>query len=113
MPSDRLERLEAKLRDTDCPECHHTLSSYVMRCDLSPGDRCVPLAHCDHCGKMIDLDEALTIEEEMEHTVRRARTSGCRYCSCSDLRVEYRCDLATRDCYYEATCTEAGHRYRL
>jgi hypothetical protein len=113
MPSDRLQRLEAKLRATDCPKCHHTLQSFVIRCDVNPGDRCVALARCERCGEMIDLDEAPTIEEEFEQIVSRARASGCRQCSCSELRVEYRCDLATRDCYYEAICAEAGHRYRL
>lgn len=113
IPSDRLTSLEAKLRDTNCPECHHTLSSFVIRCDLNPGDRCIALATCDHCGKVIDLDEAPTIGEEFEQTVQRLRSAGCRHCSSPNLRVEYRCDLVSRDCFYEAICAVAGHRYRI
>ncbi len=113
MSSDRLRRLEEKLRDTGCPHCHHTLAGFIMRCDLQPGGECLALAHCDRCGFTVDLDQAPSIYEEFMEAMRRVRSAGCPTCQSPEVRVEYRCDLASRDCFYEATCVPAGHRYRF
>lgn len=113
MPMDRLRSLQEKLAVTDCPTCHHTLDSLVLRCDAYFGSACLALSHCEHCGSWVDLEEAPTIDEEFREVTRAARASGCRTCHSHELRVDYRCDLATRECFYEVTCGAAGHQYRI
>lgn len=113
MPADRLQKLQGKLLSTDCPACHHTLTSLVLRCDAYLGSECLALSHCDHCGGWVDVEAAPTIEEEFREVAETAMGAGCRTCRSHDLRVEYRCDLATRECFYEATCRPSGHHHRI
>ena len=113
MSSDRLLRLQEKLHSVDCPTCHHTLSSLVLRCDANLGSTCLALSQCTHCGAWVDIEEAQTIEEEFREIAQSALAAGCRTCRSHDLRIEYRCDLATRECFYEATCRAAGHQHRI
>lgn len=113
MPDDRLRKLQDKLLAIDCPACHHTLDNLVLRCDAAMGGECLALSQCGHCGTWVDVEEAPTLAEEFHEAARTAAAAGCRTCRTHDLRIDYRCDLATRECYYEVTCRPAGHHYRL
>ena len=112
MLAERMSKLEGKLRTIDCPSCHHSLSSLVLRCDASMGGECPIVAHCDHCGEWVDVEQAPTVEEELRMVTESARARGCRTCGTPELSIEFRCDLASRDCFIEATCA-AGHSHRL
>jgi hypothetical protein len=112
MVAARMSKLEGKLSTIDCPSCHYTLSSLVMRCDASMGGECLMVAHCGHCGEWVDVEQARTVEEEFHLAAESARARGCRTCGTPELSVEFRCDLASRDCFIEATCA-AGHSHRL
>jgi hypothetical protein len=113
MPADRLTQLQEKLISTNCPHCHHTLSSLVLRCDAYYGSECVALSQCEHCQSWVDIEQALTMDEEFHEVTEGARALGCRTCRSHDLRIEYRCELTTRECFYEATCQPAGHQHRI
>jgi hypothetical protein len=112
VPAERLSRLEGKLAAIDCPSCHHALGSLVLRCDASMGGECLIVAHCEHCGEWVDVEQAPTMEEELWMAAESARSHGCRTCGTAELSVEFRCDLASRDCFIEATCA-AGHSHRI
>ncbi len=113
MPADRLQRLHEKLQSVDCPRCHRVLTSLILRCDAYMGSECLALSQCGHCGAWVDIESAPTIEEEFREVVKGALAAGCQTCRSRELRVEYRCDLVTRECFYETVCRPAGHQHRL
>jgi hypothetical protein len=106
---DKLTEVQLKLRKVGCPLCFNTRLELVLRCDLGQ-DECIYTAKCLHCGNVFEVNtKSETIEELEPALVKKIKTSGCPKCRGHDLQMNFRCDLASQDCFHVLTCQSCDH----
>ncbi len=106
---DKLTEVQLKLQKVGCPVCFNTQLELVLRCDLGQGE-CLYTATCKHCGKVFEVNtKSQTIEELEPELENKIKTRGCPQCGKHELEVNFRCDLASRDCFHVLTCQTCGH----
>jgi Fe2+ or Zn2+ uptake regulation protein len=106
---DTLTEVQLKLQKVGCPLCFNTRQDLVLRCDLGQ-DGCIYTAKCLHCGNVFEVNtKSKTIEELEPELQKEMKVSGCPNCDGHDLQVNFRCDLASQDCFHVLTCETCGH----
>jgi transcription elongation factor Elf1 len=106
---DKLTEVQLKLQKVGCPLCFNTRLELVLRCDLGQGE-CIYTAKCLHCGKAFEVNTKSKTIEELEPTLKdKKKKRGCPKCESHDLQVDFRCDLASHDCFHVLTCETCGH----
>jgi hypothetical protein len=106
---DKLTEVQLKLQKVGCPLCFNTRLELVLRCDLGQ-DGCIYTAKCLHCGNVFEANTKSETMEEFETVLEdKIKKSGCPKCGGHDLQVNFRCDLASQDCFHVLTCETCDH----
>ena len=106
---DKLTEVQLKLQSVGCPLCFNTRLDLVLRCDLGR-DGCIYTAKCLHCGNVFEVNtKSKTVEELEPELEKKIKVNGCSKCGGHDLRVDFRCDLASQDCFHVLTCQTCSH----
>jgi DNA-directed RNA polymerase subunit RPC12/RpoP len=106
---DRVTEVQLKLQKVGCPQCFNTRLDLVLRCDLGQ-DGCIYTAKCLHCGSVFEVNtKSKTVGELEPELEKKMRESGCPKCGGHDLQVDFRCDLASQNCFHVLTCETCGH----
>lgn len=106
---DTLTEVQRRLQRVGCPQCFNTRLDLVLRCDLGQGE-CIYTAKCLHCGNVFEVNTKSKTVEELEPELQdKMKTSGCPQCGGHELQVNFRCDLASQDCFHVLTCQTCGH----
>jgi len=106
---DQLTEVQLKLQKVGCPLCFNTRLELALRCDLGQ-DGCIYTAKCLHCGNIFEVHTRSKTMEKLEPAlVDKIKKKGCPKCEGHDLQVNFRCDLASQDCFHVLTCQTCGH----
>jgi hypothetical protein len=106
-----LAEVKKRLERIGCPYCLNTRFSITLRCDLSPGGKCLLVGECQHCSAKFDVENVETFEEMAIRAERRF--TSCR-CECgAPTNLVFMCDLETENCYFAALCSRCGSRCQI
>jgi hypothetical protein len=109
---DKITEVQLKLQKAGCPRCFNTRLDLVLRCDLGH-DECIYSAQCLHCANVFEVNTKSESIEELEPQLEdKIKKSGCPKCGGHDLEVNFRCELASHDCFHILTCQTCGHVFR-
>jgi hypothetical protein len=111
MNAEYFKRVTSRAREASCPQCLNTRFLAVLRCDFTPGDACLLVGECQHCGKRFDIENAPTLAE---HQAQALSSLARERCACGEEpELRFVCDLGTEDCYFEAVCQNCRKHWRL
>jgi len=83
-----------------CPECQKATIDVSLRCDLGYGE-CLATATCRTCQTLYEVS---TEKEVLEAGQKGIGPQDCPDCDEKDLKVQFRCELPSRRCFYVAYC---------
>ncbi|MDI3339644.1 MAG: APC family permease [Sphaerobacter sp.] len=108
-----LADLESLLPTMICPDCYHTELEAVLRCDLDRRS-CLAAIHCLRCGHTIDPDHYRGEIAAIERRLQTGQvTAACPTCGNRHPAVEFRCELASRECSYVLRCGLCNSVHRV
>lgn len=101
------ERLE-KLHQMGCPRCYHTVLSLTFHMGEERGGSYY-IAKCNDCRFTFELDDQTPTWEQLEEQIRQeVQRQGCPRCCGLRLALDFRCCVATRQCFHVASCKDCG-----
>ncbi len=102
-----LTEIQEKLNKVSCPVCRHSTIDVTLRCDLGYGE-CLAVAGCKTCGTQYEVStEGRILENGKRYTPKLA----CPGCNESEVKLEMRCELPSRQCFYVAHCEPCKHSF--
>ena len=108
---DKLEELQAQVRELGCPRCYHTELDIRLRWDFESGEG-LYVAQCQHCGYTFELDTRVPSLDEMDTAIQdKLRQQGCPRCGSQDLEISFLCTLLNRECVHVVTCRNCRHTF--
>jgi len=102
-----LTEIQKKLNSVSCPMCNHPTWDVSLRC-YEGYEECLATATCVTCGTLYTItNEQRVLEDGKELLV----SSICPRCNTKELELQFRCELASRQCYYVVGCKKCGESF--
>jgi len=92
-----IQRMMNKVR---CPECHKSEIEVSLRCDLGYGE-CLAAANCLNCRTLYEVSTERKILKSGSTALGK---QDCPDCGTQDLKLQFRCELPSRRCFYVSYC---------
>ncbi len=103
-----IEELQTQLTKTACPNCNKTKLDLRLRCDLG-NDECLYLVKCGNCETNYTIStETKKLSKQRPHLEKLLTTLTCPNCGSTKAEIGFRCDLASKGCFYTIACQACG-----
>jgi uncharacterized protein YbaR (Trm112 family) len=99
-----LTEIQTKLNKVACPMCHNVTLEVTLRCDLDYGE-CLASGKCQTCGTVYEINMENRILDDGKELLEEVT---CPYCRAKAVRLDFRCELSSRQCFYVAGCYSCG-----
>ncbi|MFQ5580434.1 MAG: hypothetical protein ACE5FZ_07465 [Nitrospiria bacterium] len=105
-----LTEIQKKLNEASCPVCHNETIDVALRCDLGYGE-CLSTGTCRTCGTVYEVSNERRALEEKRKDLPAPVCPRCKASKDSEIDLEMRCELPSRQCFYIAHCRKCNHPF--
>lgn len=102
-----LIEIQRRLNEVTCPMCHNATLEATLRCYVGY-DECLATANCLTCSTSYTVTNERRVLEEDKGVLA---SSSCPNCNATDIELQFRCELSSRQCFYVAGCKKCGKSF--
>lgn len=102
-----LTEIQKKLNRVSCPMCNHPTLDVTLRCYVGY-EECLATAKCLTCGTSYTITNEQRVLEDGKGVLG---SSVCPRCDAKEVELQFRCELASRQCFYVVGCKKCGESF--